>query len=350
MGCGLVSQRGPHVEVHHPLRRLTGERVGGARRGEDGEEAPHHVPAAASASHGGGRMAGPGQHAGDAPALRVEERGGAGNGEHSSLGPWASGAPPGSRRFTAGERVVLTSRLPSNIQDHAFCFECGVVFQLSSGRSPQCSRCGSTFVQYLRGSGDTHWVSPDSASGRNFNFDDQLDNSISASLDEAPVIKKPTQGAFLKSMPSVLLGEDEIEKRSKLGTADPRCNCAICRESFATGEVLRLLPCNHEFHETCIITWLQSNNTCPICRWKAPEATDEEDEGCRVKAGGAERSGAAEAQPDAETPVTTLAPVLRQGSGAGADDAEDSDRQTFTMEGGTSADGTSSVVPSVAAS
>jgi hypothetical protein len=42
--------------------------------------------------------------------------------------------------------------------------------------------------------------------------------------------------------------------------------CNICLENFEVGNILRILECNHEFHENCIITWLKSNNTCPICR------------------------------------------------------------------------------------
>ena len=42
--------------------------------------------------------------------------------------------------------------------------------------------------------------------------------------------------------------------------------CNICLENFEVGNILRVLECNHEFHENCIITWLKSNNTCPICR------------------------------------------------------------------------------------
>ena len=42
--------------------------------------------------------------------------------------------------------------------------------------------------------------------------------------------------------------------------------CNICLENFEVGNILRVLECNHEFHQNCIITWLKSNNTCPICR------------------------------------------------------------------------------------
>lgn len=181
------------------------------------------------------------------------------------------------RRLIVGDRIVLTSRLPGNAADHAFCFECGVCFQLGSARTPQCSRCGSTFVQYLRIAGSENWITADSAGGQAYAFDDQLDNSITASLDETPMQKRPTQGSFLRSLPSLQLTEDEVQVRSKLDAADPRKSCSICRDAFGLEDVLRRTPCGHEFHDGCIIPWLRSNNTCPICRYKMPEASESED-------------------------------------------------------------------------
>mmetsp|Transcript_54504 Transcript_54504/g.118021 ORF Transcript_54504/g.118021 Transcript_54504/m.118021 type:complete len:328 (+) Transcript_54504:93-1076(+) len=279
MGCGLIAQRGRAVEAHHPLAREPGQRpvvYGEALR----------APGTAASQHGSGPVA----HRG-LPGRRDERalRPGAVGGENGPVG-WAQ-APP-SRRFMLGERVILTSRIPANAQDHAFCFECGAFFHSGSLRVPQCSRCGSSFVQYLRGPGHD-WIASDSSAGVQYSFDDRLDDSVSASLEETPVQKTPTQGSVLRSLPSELLSEVDAQERSKLDTSDPRCHCAICREGFALGDVLRKMPCGHEFHNGCIVPWLRSNNTCPVCRLRLPEAETEEEEDddsmLRVPKGGLDR-------------------------------------------------------------
>eukprot|EP00427_Karlodinium_veneficum_P043615 CAMPEP_0169265504 /NCGR_PEP_ID=MMETSP1016-20121227/45808_1 /TAXON_ID=342587 /ORGANISM="Karlodinium micrum, Strain CCMP2283" /LENGTH=296 /DNA_ID=CAMNT_0009349165 /DNA_START=184 /DNA_END=1074 /DNA_ORIENTATION=- len=183
------------------------------------------------------------------------------------------------RRFTMGERVVLASRLPSYAQDHAFCFECGSFFQMQGAhRSPQCSRCGGSFVQFLRPPGNDLWIVAESATGQDYSFDDQLDVSISASLDETPAIRRPTQASFLRSLPSLHLTEEEVQARKELDPKDPKCHCAICRDCFILSDAVKQLPCGHEFHDCCIVPWLQSNCSCPICRFRLPEATEGEEE------------------------------------------------------------------------
>mmetsp|Transcript_40770 Transcript_40770/g.118959 ORF Transcript_40770/g.118959 Transcript_40770/m.118959 type:complete len:182 (+) Transcript_40770:85-630(+) len=56
--------------------------------------------------------------------------------------------------------------------------------------------------------------------------------------------------------------------------------CAVCLEAFQPGEVLRLLPCFHSFHQPCIDAWLlkgcgndapdapemRRRRVCPLCK------------------------------------------------------------------------------------
>jgi len=39
--------------------------------------------------------------------------------------------------------------------------------------------------------------------------------------------------------------------------------CAICFEPLATA---KRLPCGHFFHKSCLLSWLEQHQSCPICR------------------------------------------------------------------------------------
>jgi len=43
-------------------------------------------------------------------------------------------------------------------------------------------------------------------------------------------------------------------------------NCTICLEDFKIKDKLIYLPCFHLFHKDCIVNWVKSNSTCPLCK------------------------------------------------------------------------------------
>ncbi|XP_005858809.1 PREDICTED: E3 ubiquitin-protein ligase RNF149 [Myotis brandtii] len=43
-------------------------------------------------------------------------------------------------------------------------------------------------------------------------------------------------------------------------------NCAVCIENFKVKDIIRILPCKHIFHRTCIDPWLLDHHTCPMCK------------------------------------------------------------------------------------
>ncbi|KNC28159.1 hypothetical protein FF38_04361 [Lucilia cuprina] len=51
-------------------------------------------------------------------------------------------------------------------------------------------------------------------------------------------------------------------------------SCVVCMCDFELCQILRVLPCSHEFHAKCVDKWLRSNRTCPICRGNASDYFD----------------------------------------------------------------------------
>ncbi|MEQ2232610.1 hypothetical protein ILYODFUR_013217 [Ilyodon furcidens] len=50
--------------------------------------------------------------------------------------------------------------------------------------------------------------------------------------------------------------------------------CVVCMSDFESRQLLRVLPCSHEFHGKCVDKWLRANRTCPICRADASEESE----------------------------------------------------------------------------
>lgn len=51
--------------------------------------------------------------------------------------------------------------------------------------------------------------------------------------------------------------------------------CTVCHEEWKPEEEVVELPCQHCYHETCIMPWLQEHNTCPVCRHKLQVETSQ---------------------------------------------------------------------------
>ncbi|KAF8204085.1 hypothetical protein BJ912DRAFT_1137972 [Pholiota molesta] len=72
--------------------------------------------------------------------------------------------------------------------------------------------------------------------------------------------------------------EEVIAKlpREVLVEGSPRLeqDCAICKDQFKLNtedpdeQVVVTLPCKHPFHQPCILPWLASSGTCPVCRFQ----------------------------------------------------------------------------------
>ncbi|XP_072997501.1 E3 ubiquitin-protein ligase SDIR1-like isoform X2 [Typha latifolia] len=52
-------------------------------------------------------------------------------------------------------------------------------------------------------------------------------------------------------------------------TSEDELTCSVCLEQVNVGELIRSLPCLHQFHTNCIDPWLRQRGTCPVCKHRA---------------------------------------------------------------------------------
>lgn len=64
------------------------------------------------------------------------------------------------------------------------------------------------------------------------------------------------------------LSPDALSKLSSHKYTGPTQNkCCICMSDIESGDdIIHLKKCTHEYHATCIVSWLKISNQCPICR------------------------------------------------------------------------------------
>ncbi|CAL0333764.1 unnamed protein product [Lupinus luteus] len=57
-----------------------------------------------------------------------------------------------------------------------------------------------------------------------------------------------------------------IEGRSDSSNASSVSICSICLDDLSIGSEATRMPCSHVYHNHCIVKWLKTCNTCPLCR------------------------------------------------------------------------------------
>ncbi|XDV28252.1 hypothetical protein PO909_031600, partial [Leuciscus waleckii] len=67
----------------------------------------------------------------------------------------------------------------------------------------------------------------------------------------------PADKEKIKSLPTVQINQEHV---------GAGLECPVCKEDYSAGENVRQLPCNHLFHNDCIVPWLEQHDTCPVCR------------------------------------------------------------------------------------
>lgn len=84
-------------------------------------------------------------------------------------------------------------------------------------------------------------------------FEDFLTSIVSSQADSV----QPASREYLERMETAKVTR-EMERKGEI--------CTICLAAFKAGEYANRLPCRHIFHGECVVPWLRTRNTCPVCR------------------------------------------------------------------------------------
>ncbi|KAI9244878.1 hypothetical protein EDC94DRAFT_629150 [Helicostylum pulchrum] len=91
------------------------------------------------------------------------------------------------------------------------------------------------------------------------------------SLDQALVNLLPTRVYKSREQRKEMYSEKKETSSNvsvdSFGTLCELSSCVICLDNFEPGNILRRLPCNHEYHRDCIDIWLTKKcASCPLCQ------------------------------------------------------------------------------------
>ena len=124
----------------------------------------------------------------------------------------------------------------------------------------------STFGSIFNGAFQDNFSSNFSSNYRGNFFDEIIRILERNELENRRNAHPPASEESLKKLKKFNMNEKYCKKNKKGKYELP--NCCICLSEIAKGEKTVLLPCGHMFHWKCCLTWLKSNNTCPMCRFE----------------------------------------------------------------------------------
>ncbi|KAM5556454.1 E3 ubiquitin-protein ligase SDIR1 [Rosa sericea] len=98
----------------------------------------------------------------------------------------------------------------------------------------------------------------------------------------------PQNGTSLMQQASTSVpAEQKKQETADVGSTkaiEDELTCSVCLEQVNTGELIRSLPCLHQFHATCIDPWLRQQGTCPVCKYRAGSGWHENGQGAAMDA------------------------------------------------------------------
>lgn len=124
-----------------------------------------------------------------------------------------------------------------------------------------------------------------------------LDAVVTQLLNQVEGGAPPLSKDKIDSLPNVEISKAQVEKRLQ---------CAVCMDEFKLTENVKKLVCDHVFHESCIVPWLERHNSCPVCRMCAETGLPPPESPMTPIAGA--QSSTTPMQPPTGPPAATSAP------------------------------------------
>ncbi len=91
------------------------------------------------------------------------------------------------------------------------------------------------------------------------NMDDVLNQLLQVHVKQKPRTSK----TFIENLKHIEISEDDLHECVSEG-------CAVCKDQFEKKQIAHKLPCGHTYHRDCILPWIKTHNTCPVCRHELP--------------------------------------------------------------------------------
>jgi flagellar hook-basal body complex protein FliE len=94
----------------------------------------------------------------------------------------------------------------------------------------------------------------------------QFEDILGQLADEADDVRRgvtPTSAKYQEKLPHVIVTQEHVTDKGGL-------ICAVCKDPMQVKSRVLQLPCKHMYHPGCILPWLNTRNTCPVCRYELP--------------------------------------------------------------------------------
>ncbi|KAL4439039.1 hypothetical protein ABPG77_006976 [Micractinium sp. CCAP 211/92] len=99
-----------------------------------------------------------------------------------------------------------------------------------------------------------------------------LDRLMSEIMAEYQPASQAAAQRAVRSLPALAVRPKDARGEPGEGQAVARAGepCSVCHDEFREGEEVLELPCSHNYHKDCLLPWLETHNTCPVCRYELP--------------------------------------------------------------------------------